>query len=582
MKIFPKMSQTRDKKFEMSNDELQRFEKSMKNPEFKKLFFDYMQDISDPKNRELYERELQQLEREKGFNVRYIKPEPCFVIKSDVYVNICSSLEVEKCSNKQSHWTIPFSLSKPRKHSKKEKEYDLYDCVFHPETIEKCSNERFRDLVISVAVEGIEKQFGTKVSAKFKIIKGKKSEGIPLMTMIREKDESLPILQETSLDFVEKIVKEQPKFEIPRFKIIHQQRYEDYQKFTGVRVLSNGRPDALVIKIDLPKIDSARDVDVDIQERTLDLQVPNMYRLHLDLPFPVLPEKGDAKFDKQKKTLTITVPVEETPVVESVAVAAEKLERKDEGDDLLQPSSNSMIELIDDFVTADEGTHSPPLHVLDHSDLIVDPTISEIIQDVTEKTCIFGSKNDSKKEFMSHTESSEGNENPAFGSVQKDTVSECSLDNKLDHLDLRDAAKDQTGLEERLQQLNVENDIDTKTYITPAFTAHQNDEIATLIIKVENVDSVSTNVTHGPKTFMLSFSDKENDYKVSFEFDNEFSKFHLNTSPKNVCVLLHKAKRESWTHLTLIEGESSSILSFLSLDNVPYDPVLQVNPANLA
>jgi dynein assembly factor 2 len=533
--------------FQMTTDELKKFEESMKNPEFKKLFFDYMQEISDPKNRELYEKELEQLEREKGNKVRYVKPEPCFVIKSDVYVNICSSTEIEKCSNKKSNWSIPYSLSKPRKEKKKDKEFDVYDCVYHPETIQKCNNERFKEMVISVALEGIEKQFNTKISKNYKLLKGKKSEGTPLMTIIREKDQSLPVQEETSLDFVEKLVKETPKFEIPKFKIVHQQNFQDYQRFTGERVLQHGsRPDSLVVRIELPKLDSAKEIDVDVQERTLDLEVPTKYRLHLDLPFPVLHEKSNAKFDKQKRTLILTLPVEQLPIPEPVAVAAEKPTLQEQEDSILEPTSNSMIQEV---LESDSAQVALTTSLEDSNDL--SPQLSA----------------------TKGTSSDDGEKSPSVDRNESKTVSEPTeaLTEKLVALNVKEPEEDLGPLQEKLKELNVQSEQPKSKALTPQFTAHQSDEIATLIIKVADVNAQSVQVEQERQKLIVSFPSADALYKLHLEFDNEYEKYHLNVSTKNICLLLHKSKRENWTHMNLVEEDMTSILSFLSLDNVPYD-----------
>lgn len=197
------------------------------------------------------------------------------------------------------------------------------------------------------------------------------------MTMIREKDETASTTtgeeKETSLDFIQKLAStisspkpsrstsstplhaqtskaaESPmpkpeRLTIPDFKIIHQHKFNDYQKFAGssgheVRQDFASRPDALVIKISLPGVASAALVDVDFTPDGLglDLLVPGeffymrflyiniflmgrveLYKLHLDLPFPVLDEESKAKFDKKSRTLNIEVPVVPAPIVEMV------------------------------------------------------------------------------------------------------------------------------------------------------------------------------------------------------------------------------------------------------------------------
>jgi hypothetical protein len=179
----------------------------------------------------------------------------------------------------------------------------VYDVVYHPLGFEKSKKSTaFKTLLAKTALEGLAKQFKLVFSKKdgYKILENLKSKGAPLMTMIREKDESLKPSagKETSLEFIEKLASSmspttavpkaaeksqpppqsmKPKLEIPSFKIIHQNTFSDYQKFTGEKNRQFGaRPDSLVIRINLPKVASASIVDVDLGEKTLDLVVPGI------------------------------------------------------------------------------------------------------------------------------------------------------------------------------------------------------------------------------------------------------------------------------------------------------------------
>lgn len=80
------------KELNMTEDEVKRFSEAMKKEEFRKLLLDYAQEISDPANRELYEREISALEAERGVNVTFIHPDPGYCIKttqeSTVIINI--------------------------------------------------------------------------------------------------------------------------------------------------------------------------------------------------------------------------------------------------------------------------------------------------------------------------------------------------------------------------------------------------------------------------------------------------------------------------------------------------------------
>lgn len=80
-----------------------RFEKAFKDPEFLKLFTEYAQEVSDPKNREETEAYLRQLEAEGraeevyGKGVQLIMPVPAYVLKTrnketgeKVFINVCT------------------------------------------------------------------------------------------------------------------------------------------------------------------------------------------------------------------------------------------------------------------------------------------------------------------------------------------------------------------------------------------------------------------------------------------------------------------------------------------------------------
>merc|ERR1712013_752308 len=90
----------------------------------------------------------------------------------------------------------------------------------------------------------------------------------------------------------------------------------------------SSRPKELVVQVDLPLLDSANGVDLDVQEKSLSLvrEEAPCYRLNIDLPFPVDEEKGSAKFDKSKKVLGVSLPVKAAP-----QIRAERLSSSDSG-----------------------------------------------------------------------------------------------------------------------------------------------------------------------------------------------------------------------------------------------------------
>lgn len=62
--LFEKSQQSNPDKMQFTPEESSRFQKSFEDPEFRKLFADYMDELSDPKNREETEAYISQLEGE--------------------------------------------------------------------------------------------------------------------------------------------------------------------------------------------------------------------------------------------------------------------------------------------------------------------------------------------------------------------------------------------------------------------------------------------------------------------------------------------------------------------------------------
>jgi len=80
--------------------------------------------------------------------------------------------------------------------------------------------------------------------------------------------------------------------------------------WNDTRLHGASTPLELVVKIELPNTASAASVALDITEERVALTDDEAkYELNLELPCKVDSEKGSAKFDKAKRTLTLTLPV---------------------------------------------------------------------------------------------------------------------------------------------------------------------------------------------------------------------------------------------------------------------------------
>ncbi|TGZ51150.1 Protein kintoun [Temnothorax longispinosus] len=168
--------------FDVSREELRNITDCLKKEEFRKLLIEYAEEVTDPDNRKIYEKEITQLEKERGVDVTFVNPEPGYVIKTSVdgdrkcFLNISKNEVVARPTSQPSYeqghrglqWSIPYTLIPPRYDlDKKNVRCVVYDVVFHPDTIYLASkNARFREIVNDTAMDGVESNFKVYLSVR--------------------------------------------------------------------------------------------------------------------------------------------------------------------------------------------------------------------------------------------------------------------------------------------------------------------------------------------------------------------------------------------------------------------------------
>jgi len=65
----------------------------------------------------------------------------------------------------------------------------------------------------------------------------------------------------------------------------------------------------LVLKIQLPLVTSAGDIDAGVLNQVFELEVPGIYALKVLLPSPINEEQMTSKYDKKKMCLTVKMPL---------------------------------------------------------------------------------------------------------------------------------------------------------------------------------------------------------------------------------------------------------------------------------
>ena len=186
------------KETQFTPDEAEKFKKAFDDPEFRRMFSEYVDEMSDPKNREETEMYISQLEGEQKVpqGKELIRPLASFVAKTHkvddskpgskgakIWLNIVHSEKIAEpikaITAEGESWSLPYSLGPPHmERDQKDANVAAFDCCFHPTAIKLSTDRRqFRDLLVQTAIEGVEEGFrrqgqGSKVCKEFHILKG--------------------------------------------------------------------------------------------------------------------------------------------------------------------------------------------------------------------------------------------------------------------------------------------------------------------------------------------------------------------------------------------------------------------------
>lgn len=337
------------KDLNMSADEIDRLTKAFKDEKFREMLHDYAQELSDPENYKRYEEEIKLLEQERGNTIEFIHPEPFRALKTSVdgkqkcFINICGNDKVGKPSSEWAvseegrrgqRWSLPHSLHPGRHHTdQKGNKILIYDVIFHPDTLHIASKNRsFMDMVDNTAIQGIQKAFNVTLDGNNIKQMKTKYKGTPQPCVIRKpvpgykpkeaSEESDPLafpyppdtrltVQTQAADNPKLIEHQKNKKATKPDYTIKYRSFIDMQDFRNSRDSAQSpRPKEIVVTINVPLLKAVSDASLEIREKLLLLECKEpAYKLELLLAYPVDEDKGEAKFNKQRGQLTVTLPV---------------------------------------------------------------------------------------------------------------------------------------------------------------------------------------------------------------------------------------------------------------------------------
>ncbi|KAM5129670.1 protein kintoun [Mantella aurantiaca] len=332
-------------------EELERFKSAFQDSRFRELFAQYAEEISDPENRRRYEREISEMERERGVDIHFLHPEPGHVLHTSqdgqrsCYLNVCSNGMVRRphCvpgTNEEGrsgqHWSLPCSLSPAREqHDPEGGREVLYDVIFHPETLRLAAgNDKFKAMVDLTALETVAQSFHVALdTGNARTLGEEKYRGVPQTCVLRKprpgakpKDPAEPLTFPYPYNVpggqghprarappraqpLPRDPKANQEPTVPRYTIRHRS-YVDVQDYRDARDSAPSPvPRELVVTVDLPLLSSAANVALHIEGKAMSLESQRpAYRLQLKLPY-LVEDRGTAQFNKVKRQLVVTLPV---------------------------------------------------------------------------------------------------------------------------------------------------------------------------------------------------------------------------------------------------------------------------------
>ena len=289
-----------------------------------------------------------------------VTPLPGFVAKTrsatnqgnKVFINVCQSEHVDKpapVSNGENveevQMRIPMSLGPPREDLDKSGEVcTVYDVVFHPEAVDGALKEaEFRSFVMQLTLYQIQQKYKDELSEDmtFPKVRGNYKGIAPLPQFMRKKGtppppppgsaeaeaaavaakegedtatggNPKPLVEEMAPPAVESLP-------APSYSVEPRQL-----NATDTATASpDARPDGLSLKAHLPLVTDASTIEVGVHAEVIEIVVPSMYALTVQLPQVVKQPPLSVRFETGRRILSIVLRVDNASIDDGI--------RRDEG-----------------------------------------------------------------------------------------------------------------------------------------------------------------------------------------------------------------------------------------------------------
>ncbi|XP_004694339.1 PREDICTED: PIH1 domain-containing protein 1 [Condylura cristata] len=238
-----------------------------------------------------------------------IQPQPGFCVKTNssegkVFINICHSPSIpppadvtedellQMLEEDQAGFRIPMSLGEPHAElDAKGQGCTAYDVAVNSDFYRRMQNsDFFREFVITIAREGLEDKYSLQLNPEWRMLKNRPFMGSISQQNIRS--QRRPRIQELGGQFA-----------------LDAQSLEDGPEKPHLSLWLE-TPDLLLAEIDLPKLNSALGLSLEIGERRLVVGGPQqLYRLDASVPFRINSDESKAAFHQRRKQLMVAMPL---------------------------------------------------------------------------------------------------------------------------------------------------------------------------------------------------------------------------------------------------------------------------------
>ena len=286
--------------------------------------------------------------------------------RKKVFINIVSLEEVQAPENNESHmWKLPYLLNKGRHDQDKKGKYcTTFDVVFNPRAIELAQdNLSFKKFVCDTAINGINEQILSKeeekISSDFvvkkfnykglevsyvnvhtlnkgemddrkepsefhkteimKEVEKLKAENDKKKEEEKKAEEDVDVYDQPDIDNkdnVNDVIKTKKMIDKdskePVYKIKYSDKFEINNFFynpQGYEEDPKHEYNKIIIEINTPLMSGAAEAELEIDVKTLKFKYKDIYLLNLDLPIEINKDSTKAKFDKNKKILTLSADI---------------------------------------------------------------------------------------------------------------------------------------------------------------------------------------------------------------------------------------------------------------------------------